>query len=127
MYDELDSMLISVWVLDMLVEVFNGKFCGVDKNKDGIYIYYWYVDNFINNYGVNVNIGDYVYWLEIYKGEKGDLDCNYYVLCGNLGKVKKQFEQVFMMLEVFEYWFGLYFFYEDGFKLVEVFYLGMEY
>ena len=30
------------------------------------------------------------------------------------------------MLEAFEYWFGPYPFYEDGFKLVEVPYLGME-
>lgn len=32
-----------------------------------------------------------------------------------------------MMMKVFEYWFGFYFFYEDSFKFVEVFYLGMEY
>ncbi len=126
MYDEPDSMLISVRVPDTLVEVSNGKLRGVDKNKDGTHTYHWYVDNPINNYGVNVNIGDYVHWSEIYKGEKGDLDCNYYVLRGNLGKAKKQFEQVPMMLEAFEHWFGPYPFYEDGFKLVEVPYLGME-
>lgn len=126
MYDEPDSMLISVRVPDTLVEVSNGKLRGVDKNKDGTHTYHWYVDNPINNYGVNVNIGDYVHWSETYKGEKGDLDCNYYVLRGNLGKAKKQFEQVPMMLEAFEHWFGPYPFYEDGFKLVEVPYLGME-
>lgn len=126
MYDEPDSMLISVRVPDTLVEVSNGKLRGVDKNKDGTHTYHWYVDNPINNYGVNVNIGDYVHWSETYKGEKGDLDCNYYVLRGNLGKAKKQFVQVPMMLEAFEHWFGPYPFYEDGFKLVEVPYLGME-
>lgn len=126
MYDEPDSMLISVRVPDTLVEVSNGKLRSVDKNKDGTHTYHWYVDNPINNYGVNVNIGDYVHWSETYKGEKGDLDCNYYVLRGNLGKAKKQFEQVPMMLEAFEHWFGPYPFYEDGFKLVEVPYLGME-
>ena len=30
------------------------------------------------------------------------------------------------MLQAFEYWFGPYPFYEDGYKLVETPYLGME-
>jgi len=126
MYDEPDSMLISVRVPDTLVEVSNGKLLSVEKNEDGTHTFHWYVDNPINNYGVNVNIGDYVHWSETYAGEKGALDCNYYVLRGNLDKAKSQFRQVPMMLEAFEHWFGPYPFYEDGFKLVEVPYLGME-
>jgi aminopeptidase N len=126
MYDEPDSMLISVRVPDTLVEVSNGKLRSVEKNEDGTHTFHWYVDNPINNYGVNVNIGDYVHWSETYAGEKGALDCNYYVLRGNLDKAKSQFRQVPMMLEAFEHWFGPYPFYEDGFKLVEVPYLGME-
>lgn len=126
MYDEPDSMLISVRVPDTLVEVSNGKLRSVEKNEDGTHTFHWYVDNPINNYGVNVNIGDYVHWSETYAGEKGALDCNYYVLRGNLDKAKAQFRQVPMMLEAFEHWFGPYPFYEDGFKLVEVPYLGME-
>ena len=31
-----------------------------------------------------------------------------------------------MMLEAFEHWFGPYPFYDDGYQLVEVPYLGME-
>ncbi len=126
MYDEPDSMLISVRVPDSLIEVSNGKLRSVEKDNDGTHTFHWYVDNPINNYGVNVNIGDYVHWSETYKGEKGNLDCNYYVLRGNLDKAKTQFKQVPMMLEAFEHWFGPYPFYEDGFKLVEVPYLGME-
>ncbi|NRA48429.1 MAG: M1 family metallopeptidase [Phaeodactylibacter sp.] len=126
MYDEPDSMLISVAVPDSLVEVSNGKLRGIGPSADGYHTYHWYVDNPINNYGVNVNIGDYVHWAENYPGEKGALGCDYYVLRGNLEKAKKQFKQVPMMLEAFEHWFGPYPFYEDGFKLVEVPYLGME-
>ncbi len=126
MYDEPDSMLISVRVPDSLIEVSNGKLRSVEKDNDGTHTFHWYVDNPINNYGVNVNIGDYVHWSETYKGEKGNLDCNYYVLRGNLDKAKTQFKQVPMMLEAFEHWFGPYPFYEDGFKLVETPYLGME-
>ena len=42
------------------------------------------VTNPINNYGVNINIGDYVRFSEVYKGEKGDLDIDNYVLSYNL-------------------------------------------
>jgi aminopeptidase N len=60
-------------------------------------------------------------------GEKGKLDCSYWVLDYNLVKAKKQFgRDVKPMLKAFEYWFGPYPFYEDGFKLVESSHLGME-
>jgi aminopeptidase N len=54
------------------------------------------------------------------------LDLDFYVLPYNLEKAKKQFSQAKLMLRAFEYWFGPYPFYEDGYKLVEVPYLGME-
>ena len=45
----------------------------------------------------------------------------------NLEKAKKQFgRDVKPMLKCFEYWFGPYPFYEDGYKLVESSHLGME-
>ena len=126
MYDEPDSMLISVRVPASLMDVSNGRLRGIEDNGDGTKTYHWFVDNPINNYGVNVNIGDYVHFSEKYQGEKGALDCDYYVLPYNLEKAKKQFRDVPRMLAAFEHWFGPYPFYEDGFKLVEVPYLGME-
>lgn len=126
MYDETDSMLISVTVPEALMDVSNGQLRGVDENGDGTKTFHWFVNNPINNYGVNLNIGDYVHWGEVYEGEKGELACDYYVLRGNKEKAEKQFAQVPMMLEAFEHWFGPYPFYEDGYKLVEVPYLGME-
>ena len=126
MYDEVDSMLISVNVPKNLTDVSNGRLRGIDELKNGTRTFHWFVSNPINNYGVNISIGDYAHFSEKYKGEKGVLDCDYYVLKYNLAKAKKQFQQVPMMLEAFEYWFGPYPFYEDGYKLVEVPYLGME-
>ena len=126
MYDEPDSMLISVRVPASLMDVSNGRLRGIEDNGDGTKTYHWFVDNPINNYGVNVNIGDYVHFSEKYQGEKGALDCDYYVLPYNLEKAKKQFRDVPRMLAAFEHWFGPYPFYKDGFKLVEVPYLGME-
>ncbi|WP_010518914.1 M1 family metallopeptidase [Croceivirga radicis] len=125
MYDEVDSMAISVSVPKNLMDVSNGKLRKVEEN-DTSKTYHWFVDNPINNYGVNVNIGDYAQWSETYKGEAGDLTLDYFVLKDNLNKAKEQFKQTPKMLEAFEYWFGPYPFYKDGFKLVEVPYLGME-
>jgi len=108
-----------------LVDVSNGRLREVEEHKDSR-TYHWFVSNPINNYGVNLNIGDYVNFTEKYEGEKGELDCSYWVLSYNLDKAKKQFQEVPRMLEAFEYWFGPYPFYEDSYKLVEAPYLGME-
>jgi len=126
MYDEPDSMLISVNVPGNLMDVSNGRLRSVVKQKDKTKTYNWFVANPINNYGVNINIGDYAHFSEVFKGEKGNLDCDYYVLKEDLEKAKLQFKQVPMMLAAFEHWFGAYPFYEDGYKLVEAPYLGME-
>ncbi len=125
MYDEVDSMLMTVSVPEGLMNVSNGRLRS-QKTEDGKNITEWYVDNPINNYGVNINVGDYVHFGEQYEGEAGALDLNYYVLRDNLEKAKKQFEQGAMTIEGLEYWFGPYPFYKDGYKLVEAPYLGME-
>jgi aminopeptidase N len=125
MYDEVDSMAISVKAPKNLMDVSNGRLRSVEGHGD-TKTYHWFVSNPINNYGVNVNLGDYVHFGEKYQGENGELDLDYYVLRDNLNKAKKQFKQTAMMMKAFEHWFGPYPFYEDGFKLVEVPYLGME-
>jgi len=126
MYDEVEGMLISVTVPEHLIDVSNGRLKSVVQNDDKTKTYNWEVLNPINNYGVNINIGDYVNFSEVYDGEKGKLDMDYYVLRENLEKAKVQFKQVGPMMEAFEHWFGPYPFYEDSYKLVEVPYLGME-
>ncbi|MFN8211076.1 MAG: M1 family metallopeptidase [Bacteroidales bacterium] len=127
MYDEPDSMLISVTVPNNLTDVSNGRLRSVTENrKEKTKTFNWVVVNPINNYGVNINIGDYVNFSEKFKGEKGMLDCSYWVLKQDLEKARVHFKQVPKMLEAFEYWFGPYPFYEDSYKLVEAPYLGME-
>jgi len=126
MYEEPDSMLISVTTPKDLMNVSNGRLRGMKKNRGGTRTWSWFVSAPISNYVVNMNVGDYAHFSEVYEGESGDLDCDYYVLRGNLQKAREQFKQVPMMLEAFEYWFGPYPFYEDGYKLVEVPYPGME-
>lgn len=127
MYDEVDSMLMSITVPEHLMDVSNGRLRGVKHNKkQDTKTYDWFVDNPINNYGVNINIADYAHFDGVYQGEKGKLTLDYYVLPENLKKAKKQFKEVPQMLKAFEHWFGPYPWYEDGYKLVEAPYLGME-
>lgn len=127
MYDEPDSMMISVEVPENLMNVSNGRLVKTKRNKrKKTKTYHWYIDNPIANYVVNINIGDYVQFGEKYAGEKGPLDIDYFVLKDNLEKAKVHFKEVPKMLKAFEHWFGPYPFYEDGYKLVEAPYLGME-
>lgn len=125
MYDEVDSMQISVNVPSKLTNVSNGRLRRVEQIGD-TKTYTWIVKSPINNYGVNINIGDYTNFSEVYDGQAGNLDMDYYVLSYNLEKAKEQFKQAPMMMKAFEHWFGQYPFYKDSFKLVEVPYLGME-
>ncbi len=127
-YDEPDNgVLMSVEVPEHLVDVSNGRLIKTDHNQQAkTKTYHWQVINPINNYGININIGDYVHFGEKYQGEKGQLDMDYWVLRENLAKAKIQFKQAKMTIEALEHWFGPYPFYEDSYKLVEAPYLGME-
>lgn len=125
-YDEPDSMRMAVTVPKHLTDVSNGRLRKVVDNDDDTRTFEWYVTNPINNYGVNINIANYTHFSDTYDGEKGTLTLDYYILPYNLEKAKNQFKQVKLMLQAFEHWFGPYPFYEDGFKLVETPYLGME-
>jgi len=126
MYDEPDSALISVRVPKGLMNVSNGRLESTETHPDSSQTFHWVVRNPINNYGVNINIGDYVHFSDTFPGEKGALSCDYYVLRDNLKKAKDHFGEVHRTLAALEHWFGPYPFYEDGYKLVQAPYLGME-
>jgi aminopeptidase N len=123
--DEPDSAQLSILVPDTLVGVGNGRLLSTQR-RGGKTIYTWQVVNPINNYNIIPYIGRYINWSEKFDGEKGNLDLNFWVLKENESRARKQFAQVKPMLKCFEYWFGPYPFYEDGFKLVESPHLGME-
>ena len=125
-YDEPDSMLISITVPDPLMNVSNGRLRKHEKHENGTNTSHWFVSNPINAYGVNINVGDYIHFSDVYEGERGKLDCDYWVLSYNEEIAREHFKQAHLTLEAFEHWFGPYPFYEDGFKLVEVSYPGME-
>lgn len=125
--DEPDSVLISVQVPNGLMNISNGRLRNTIKLENGYTRYDWFVSQPINNYSVSMNIGDYILINDSLQGEKGLLDISYWVLKQNKEKALKHFPtNVKSMLKAFEYWFGPYPFYEDGYKLVDAPYVGME-
>ncbi len=125
--DEPDNgATLKMTVPDTLVAVGNGRLISKKSYEKGNLTYEWKVINPINNYNIIPYIGKYVNWHETYEGEKGKLDCDYWVLDYELDKAQEQFKQVPLMLKCFEYWMGPYPFYEDGYKLVQSPHLGME-
>jgi aminopeptidase N len=124
--DEPDSMLISVTVPKDLIDVSNGRLRRVTRLPDGWSRFDWFVANPINNYNVTINIGRYEHFSDAYTRRGKTLTLDYYVLPANLERAKKQFAQVKPMLDSFEKYFGDYPFEDDGFKLIETPYLGME-
>jgi aminopeptidase N len=113
---------IKVAVPNGLMNVSNGRLIGNQDLKNGYTRWDWEVKNPINSYDITVNIGDYIHFGENYKG----LDLDFYALRENEAKAKTQFEEVKPMMDCFQSKFGDYPFKEDGYKLVETSYLGME-
>jgi aminopeptidase N len=125
--DEVDSALISISCPTGLLDVSNGRLRKVTDLKNGYTRFDWFVANPINNYDIEANIGKYSHFSDVFNGEKGKLTLDYWVLTYDLPKAKIQFPaNVNDMLKAFEYWFGPYPFYEDGYKLIEAPHLGME-
>ena len=127
-YDEPDEGVnINITVPEDLTAVSNGRLESQthdEENKKKTF--HWVVTNPINNYCINVNVGNYVNFSDKYKGEAGVLDLDYWVLEHQREVAAKHFKEVPRTIEAFEYWFGPYPFYEDSFKIVAVPYLGME-
>lgn len=125
--DEPDSgCTLTIVVPDSLMGIGNGRLKKTQKLIDNKTAYTWEVKNPINNYNIIPYIGKYSHFSNVFNGLKGKLDMDYWVLDYNLNKARYQFLDATKMMKAFEYWFGPYPFYEDGYKLVEAPHLGME-
>ncbi|MXN90255.1 M1 family peptidase [Flavobacterium sp. Sd200] len=113
---------IKVAVPNGLMNVSNGRFKGSEDLKNGYTRWDWEVTNPINTYDITLNIADYAHIHDNHNG----LDLDYYVLKMHEEKAKSHFEEAKQMLDCFQAKFGQYPFTEDGYKLVETPYLGME-
>jgi aminopeptidase N len=125
--DEPNSVNINLRVPKGLVGVSNGRLLRRKSYPDGTDGFEWEVSSPINHYNITVNVGDFKHWEDHYVSANGKiLSLNYYVLEYNLAQAKTHFQQVKRMLKAFEFYFGAYPFYQDGYKLVETPYWGME-
>jgi aminopeptidase N len=125
--DEPDSgMRMAFTVPSNLQCISNGRLIDTSQMQAGNTRWRWQVRNPINNYDATFYIGDYAHWHDTLRGEKGRLDLDFYALQYHEAAARRQFAVVKSMLHCFEYWLGPYPFYEDGYKLVEAPYLGME-
>lgn len=124
--DEPDSMRMTYTVPTELFCVGNGRLENVSDSKDGGKTYTWVVKNPINNYNVSVQLGYYVLVQDtLQRGDRVE-ELNHYVLDYHAEAAREHFKQVRDILHFFEKYFGDYQWWEDGYKLVEVSYLGME-
>ena len=128
--DEADSVSIHLQVPSQLMGVSNGKIVGTNNLENGYTQFDWEVRNPINNYNISINVGDYAHIADSYFSKPinptAPLLLDYYVLKYNKETAETHFKQVHKMLEAFEYYFGKYPFANDGYKLVETPYWGME-
>jgi len=125
--DEPDSAAMHIITNKGQTAVSNGRFRGMTENADGSLTWNWAVVNPINNYNLIPYIGKYEDHHSTYQGEAGTLDVDMWFLEGHMDQaISHVLPDINKTLEAFEYWFGPYPFYEDGFKMVEAPHLGME-
>lgn len=122
--DEPDSMSVRFDVPKDYYCVSNGVL--VQKmNLDGASpktSFHWKINYPINPYNLTFYIGKYEHFTLPYK----DQELNFYVLAENLTIAQEHFPQTTEILSFFEDTFGEYPFRNDGYKLVESPYEGME-
>ncbi|MFB3387910.1 M1 family metallopeptidase [Flavobacterium sp. LAR06] len=128
MYDEPDhGASIAVTAPDTLIAISNGRLKNTIKNHDGTHTYQWEVKNPISHYAISFYIGKYINISQAYQGKKGKLTMDYWVLDYNKTKAEKHMiPEVNCTMNSLEHWFGPFSFYEDGFKMADAPYIGME-
>ncbi len=120
-----DSVRMAYTVPSNMVAVGNGKLRSVE-NKNNKSTFEWFVSNPINNYNISVQIGNYVAVQDTLIKENEVHYMNHYVLDYNKELAANYFTQSKEIIRFYEKYFGDYQWYEDGYKLIEVPYLGME-
>lgn len=124
--DEPERATLAITVKDPLCGIGNGRLIRKRSNGDGTTTWTWQVKNPINSYNLVPYIGRYAHLSDTLVDAFGRLDLDYWVLEADTAKARVQFEQVKPVLSCFQQWFGPYPFRNDGYKLVQSPYLGME-
>ena len=123
--EEPDSMAINITVPSDIMCVANGRL-REKVETDVKTTYKWFVTKPINNYNVSVNIANYAVIADTIHSVTGIQPATYYVLDYNEAVAREHFKEARAMMRSLEKFFGPFPFWEDGYKLVETPYLGME-
>ncbi len=108
-----------------MVAVGNGKLRSVKLKMINLHMN-GLLSNPINNYNISVQIGNYVAVQDTFIKDNKNSLMNHYVLDYNQELATNYFPQSKEVIRFYEKYFGDYQWYEDGYKLIEVPYLGME-
>jgi aminopeptidase N len=108
--------------------VSNGRLISTSENPENkTKTYTWEVLSPINNYNISVQLGNYVLLQDtVYRDNGNHETMNHYVLDYHKDVASTVFPQARQVIRFFEKYYGDYQFWNDGYKLVEVSYLGME-
>ena len=123
--EEPDSMAINITVPSNIMCVANGRL-REKVETDVKTSYKWFVTKPINNYNVSVNIANYAVIADTIHSVTGIQPVTYYVLDYNETVAREHFKEARTMMRSLEKFFGPFPWWEDGYKLVETPYLGME-
>ena len=122
-----DGATMTFTVPEELFCVSNGRLLDMTENqKNKTKTYTWTVNNPINNYNISVQLGHYVSIQDTINRNGGVETLNYYVLDYHEEVATNHFKQSKDIIRFFEKYFGDFQWWDDGYKLVEVSYLGME-
>jgi aminopeptidase N len=124
--EEPDSVRMAFTVPSNLVSVGNGQLKSVVNKEGNKTTYEWFVNNPINNYNISVQIGNYVTVQDTLIKDSRVHYMDHYVLDYNEEVGKNYFLQAKEVIRFYEKYFGEYQWWDDGYKLIEVPYLGME-
>ena len=122
-----DGATMTFTVPEELFCVSNGRLLDILSNiKEKKKSYTWSVNNPINNYNISVQLGHYVSVQDTINRNGQTDTLNHYVLDYHEEVARNHFKQAKTVIRFFEKYFGDYQWWDDGYKLVEVSYLGME-
>lgn len=124
--DEPNSMSINITVPSEIMCVSNGQLKKTRDVGNGKTEYRWFVNNPINNYNISVNMGHYAVIQDTIHSLGHVRDATYYVLDYNEAVAREHFKEARIVIKALEHYFGPYQWWEDGYKLVQTPYLGME-
>jgi aminopeptidase N len=120
-YDRPDSMRLSFRCKEPLKIIGNGKLISETK-EDTVYSSEWKISNPILPYNVSFYIGHYKHFRKSSKNRV----LTFYAIDYNKSAAKKHFKQCETIVDRYSELFGEYPFHNDGFKVVEAPYWGME-